>query len=441
MSFKRARAEPEAANFAWLAADRAVRMVSGFVLGVWLARYLGPQKFGSLGYAMAVIALLGPLAELGFENVARREFIRSPEHAAITSGTVLAFRAVGGLLAIACALLFGWLFTDSALDRNLVWILSLGLLQPGLMIADSWLKARLDARSAVIPQWLAVGFGLLLQLCGIAWGAPVEYFAAVTVLEGLLVAGLVWRAANVAGLRFGRRNRDLGRQLLRECWPLAMSSAAILIYMRIDLVMLRKMVGEAEAGTYLAATRLSELAYFLPMILASTLQPSLVRAHAQAQGDYPTRLQTYFDASACLAYAFTVVIAICAEVAVRLIYGSGFIEAAPILRVHCWATVFVFLGVARNQHLINEGKTRFALFGTAFGAVLNVGLNLVLIPRWGGVGAAVATVLSYAASAWASSFALADLRWIGWQQTLALLAPPRYAWRLVRSRSMKAESR
>jgi len=84
---------------------------------------------------------------------------------------------------------------------------------------------------------------------------------------------------------------------------------------------------------------------------------------------------------------------------IGILYGPSYFAAAPILAVHIWAAVFVFLGVGQNSWTINEGLTKLALWRTIVGAGMNILLNLILIPRYGGLGAAYATVVSYAAAA------------------------------------------
>ena len=116
---------------------------------------------------------------------------------------------------------------------------------------------------------------------------------------------------------------------------------------------------------------------------------------------------------------------------VRLAYGADFAAAAPIVAVHIWSGVFVFLGVARGQWLVNEGLQRFYLAATVAGAIVNVLLNLALIPRWGGLGAAYATVVSYALAAWLASYFHREVRAVAAMQTRALLIPLR-GWRYLR---------
>jgi len=116
---------------------------------------------------------------------------------------------------------------------------------------------------------------------------------------------------------------------------------------------------------------------------------------------------------------------------VRVAYGAPFAPSAPIVAVHIWSSVFVFIGIARGQWLINERLQVFYLWATLAGAAANIGLNFVLIPRWGGLGAAYATVISYAVAAWLASYFHPAVRATAGMQARALLIPFR-AWVYLR---------
>jgi O-antigen/teichoic acid export membrane protein len=148
-----------------------------------------------------------------------------------------------------------------------------------------------------------------------------------------------------------------------------------------------------------------------------------MRARAANPVEYARRQQQYYDVSAAVAYTLSVPIALAAPLIVRLAYGMPFAAAGPILTVHIWSSIFVFLGVARGQWLVNEGLQKFYLASTVVGAVVNILLNLVLIPSYGGLGAAYATVVSYALAAWIASYFHPAVRTTAGMQTRALLIP------------------
>ncbi len=422
-----------AANLGWLVADRAVRLIFTVFVGFWVARYLGPSRFGALNYVLAVVGFGMVLAEGGVDAVVRRELIRAPEKAPTLLAAVWRLRLSVGAMCYAFVTCWAAWGKESPTEAGLLAIVGLWLFQPALAVADLWLQANLRARTSVLAQWIALGVGAATRIALIVGRAPLWAFGAVAVGEAWLAAVVLTLWARRAGVRLAgdQETGGLVRKLARESWPLLLSGVAISVYMRIDIVMLRHLAGESAAGIYAAAVRISELGYFIPMALASSVLPALLQARARGGAAYGERLQRYFDLSAALAYALSLPLALVAPWLVRLAYGAAFAPAAAVLVVHIWAAIFVFLGVARGQFLVNEGLTRFYLVATSMGALLNVGLNFLLIPQAGGVGAAWATVISYAVSAWLSSYCHPAVRPLAARQTRALLLPFT-GWRYLR---------
>ena len=417
---------PALRNGAWLAAEKALRLVLVTGVGFWVARHLGPGRYGILVTAIALVGLLQPLAELGLEALARREFLTAAAAAPRLATTVLLLRLASAACALAAlAAVVGWGGLGGE-ERRLLVILAPLLFQPAFWLADSWLQTRLEARVAVLAQGAATLGGALVRVMLIWSNAPLAGFAAVAVMEILLGAILLARAAHRRGLRYGPFDGELARRLLREAWPLLLSGFAVMAYMRTDVVMLRWINGDRAAGIYTAATRLTEIWYFIPSAVAASLLGALLAARAAGRRAYEDRLQTFYDLNAGLAFGVALPTALLAPWIVRLAFGDPYAEAAPVL---CWLAgtlVFIFLGVARGQYLVNEGHTGFYLASTMAGLFSNVGLNLVLIPRYGACGAAAATMVAQAVAAWLSTFCFTPVRANAWMQTRALLIPFRW---------------
>ena len=205
----------------------------------------------------------------------------------------------------------------------------------------------------------------------------------------------------------------------------------IMLYMRIDQVMLGQMVGDKAVGIYSAAVRLAEIWNFIPMIIAASVFPALVKSKELGEGGYRRRIQKFYDLNAILAYLVSFPMALMAPLLIAGLYGNAYQGAEIILGIYIWSSIFVFLGVARGQYLVTEGLLKFSLLATILGAGTNIGLNIFLIPRYQGVGAAIATVISYFISAFLSSFFYRPLVPTGLMQTMALLAPIRYLYRSI----------
>jgi PST family polysaccharide transporter len=414
--------------------DKIVRVCLGVGVGLLVARHLGPELFGELSYALALIGILSVLAEGGLDAVLKRELLRLPEVTGRLMRAAVAIRGVSALLIYGCLLSIVYVGAVQGDYGELLLVIGVLVFQPLVLLPDLWFQARLESRISLVAQWGALAAGAAVRLGLVLIDAPFIFFAWTIVGEAMLAGILVvWRAKR-AGLRLGgERCWPEVCALGREAWPLLLSGFAVGFYMRMDAVMLKHIAGEEEVGFYAAATRLSEIWYFIPVALGSSLLPSLLRAKAAGGVGYLQGIQRYFDASAACAYVLTVPLALASGPIVHFAYGEDFAEAGGILVIHTWASVFVFLGVARGQWLVNEGLSGFYLAATVVGAVINMFLNFALIPRFGGQGAACATVVSYAGAAWISSYFLSATRVVAGMQTNALLIPFRF-WKYLPAR-------
>lgn len=418
---------PRAArHFGWLFAERIARGLIVFGTGLLVARHLGPASLGTLSVALALVTLLAGWVQFGVEGVVSRDVLLQPEQAAEQVASAAVLRLMVGVLSWFALLGVAWALPEGhGAEARLVLVLSPLVLLPSLLLPDVWLRAQLHGRISASVQLVSLSLGALLRLIFVLTDASLEAFAAAAVVEGGVAAWLVRTLARREGLHAPWRaaRRSTVRKLLHECWPLALSGVAVVLYMKIDELMLRALLGPTEVGWYTAATRFTEIWFFLPSAIASSLLPGLLEARSAGEEDYRRRLQRSYDFQAAAAYAIAIPLSLGAPWLVALAYGPDFAPSATIVAVHVWSIVFVFLGVARGQWLVHQGHGAFYLASTLSGAALNVGLNLVMIPRWGALGAAVATLISYAAAAWLSSYFHPPSRRTASQLALALLLP------------------
>lgn len=378
--------------------DRVVRMGLGVVVGVWIARYLGPSQYGNLSFALSFVAIFGTLATLGLESIVARDIVRDESSAAQILGTAFTLRIFGSILATGLAIAAArWIQPYDATTCWLVALLSAGLIFQAFDTIDSYFQAHIRSRLTVWAKNAAFIIVSGARLWLIHVGAPLWTFAAAQVVELALGATGMLVAYRFSGGRLSRWNAQKQRatQLLKQGWPLMLTGMAILIYMRIDMVMLKIMQGDRAVGIYATATRISEVWYFIPVTIVSSVSPAIIRAKGNPSLYYG-RLARLFSLMSLIAIGGGAVIALCSHWIIHMLYSDAFSGAAPVLAVHIWASVFVFLGVAQDPWNVSENLLKLRFYRTLAGAVTNVLLNIVLIPKYSAMGAAVATVVSYA---------------------------------------------
>jgi O-antigen/teichoic acid export membrane protein len=201
--------------------------------------------------------------------------------------------------------------------------------------------------------------------------------------------------------------------------------------------MIRWLVGPEEVGVYAVAARLSEGWYFLPVAIVSSFFPRLIELRADER-KYHHRLQQLLDGLFSIALAVALGVTLFAVPLARVIFGPEYAGAGPILAVHIWTAVFIFMRAVISKWILIENLLVLSVVTQGCGAVLNVLLNLILIPSLGGVGAAVATLVSYAAASYFSLLFNSRSRVMFLMMSKAMLAPIRYIHRPSSGRTKRA---
>jgi O-antigen/teichoic acid export membrane protein len=386
-------------NIGWLFFDKVLRMGVGLLVMVWVARYLGPQQYGQLNFATAFVGLFGAVAGLGLQSILVRDIVRDPAFKEEILGTAAFLQLGGGVLAY--GLILGtiyWLRPDDVLAKWLVAILGSMMLFKASEVAMYWFESQVLSKYTV---WVQNGSFLVfaaVKLALIYGKAPLLAFAWATVAEAALFAVLLLAMLGMHGPGLRKLEVSLARAktLLADSWPLLLSGLAIATYMKIDQIMLGQMMGDEAVGVYSAATRISEVWYFIPMMIVSSIFPSILAAKKQSDAIYQQRLQRLYDLMVLLSVSVALPMTFLAGPIVFLLYGPAYAEAGTVLAIHIWTSVFVFLGVASSQWFVAENRQILSFQRTLLGAVINIFLNYIFIPQYGVAGAAYATVLAQA---------------------------------------------
>jgi PST family polysaccharide transporter len=395
-------------NALWLVGERLCRIVVGLLVTLWVARYLGPDQYGELSFAIAFAALMGALAGLGLDQITVRDIARNPQVSGDALGTAMGLRLAGSAIATALGLAVVVALGTSGNQLTIVALAMASLVFQAADVVDYWFQSQLRSRLTVTAKLVAMLSAAALKIVLILTHASVVAFAALFLVEAALFAiamAVAYRRDRCATP--WRWNAALARRMLADGLPIMLSSAAIMVYMRIDQIMLRELAGPTQLGLFAAVLPFSEGWYILATSVCASLLPSFSRLHAEDQPAFKARLSKLLRVLAGSALLISAFISLTADPMVSLLLGERFLAAGPVLAIHVWGVVFVFLGVAENLWLVSDNRRLVRLCKTTAGALVNVALNWVLIPRLGAQGAAIATVVSFAVAAYFSNFILA----------------------------------
>jgi O-antigen/teichoic acid export membrane protein len=413
-------------NTGWQFADNILRMGVGLLVGIWIARYLGPEKFGLFSYALAFVALFSPLASLGLDDIVVRNLVREPVSKEETLGTAFLLKLAGGAVSFVTAI--GSIFIlrpADGLSHWLVGIIALGAIFQAFQAIEFWFNSQVQAKYSVLAKNAAFLICSAMKVALILAEAPLVAFAWVSMIEVVIgSAGLVvaFRSRGYR-LRDWRSSPGMAKTLLRDSWPLIFSCIVIMIYLRIDQVMLGEMVGSEEVGVYSVAVRLAEVWYFIPTAVYWSVLPSIVEAKAANEELFYERLQKYYRLMALTAYAIAVPVTFLAGWLVTTLFGEAYSRAGTMLSVLIWANLFTYLEVARSAFFTAMNWNKIYMVTLFLGAILNIAINLLLIPRYGGLGAVIASCVAYWFAAHGACFFFKSLRKTGYMLTKAMIYP------------------
>ncbi|RPI35591.1 MAG: flippase, partial [Nitrospiraceae bacterium] len=413
-------------NTGWQFADNLLRMGVGLFVGIWVARYLGPGQYGLFSYALAFVALFSSIASLGLDEIATRNIIRDPVVKDEILGTTFVLKLIAGTVIFAVSIgVISVLRPADSLTHWLVGIIAAGTIFQAFSAIELWFHSQIQAKYAVFAKNASFLVCSIIKIALILLKAPLIAFAWVSTFE--VIAGsaglvIVYRAKG-SRLRDLRASLDKARDLLHDSWPMMLSGIAIMIYMRIDQVMLGEMVGGEEVGIYSAAVRLAEVWYFIPTAVYWSVLPSIVEAKATSESLFYERLQKFYNLMVLMAYSVAIPVTFLGDWVVGVLFGRAYARAGLMLAVLIWANVFWNLEIARNAFLTTMNWTRIYFVMIFLGCILNIVLNLYLIPLFGGMGAVVASVISYWFAAHGSCFVYKPLFKTGFMLSKAIIYP------------------
>ncbi|HBG06063.1 MAG: O-unit flippase [Geobacteraceae bacterium GWC2_58_44] len=413
-------------NTGWLFADRLLRMGVGLVVGIWIARYLGPARYGMLSYAASLVGIFTSFAILGLEGIIIRDLVRFPDREQEILGTTFSLRLFAGLCSYLLVVATIYILRpEDGLSQMLVAVMGWVLIFSSADTIDLWFQSKVRSKYVVYAKNAAFLVSSGLRLALVLMKAPILAFAVANTVEaavGAVALVYVYHGNGQVVARW-RTSLALARELLKDCWPLVLSGVVYMISLRIDQVMLGQMADAHEVGIYASAVKIAEIWFFIPTALVTSVFPNIVKAKESSEEEFHGRMQKLYNLLAFVGYAIAIPTSLLAGFVVHLLYGDAYAAAAPMLVFLIWSDLFVNLGVARNSYLLAMGWS-WSLFSMAVsGTVLNIVLNLFLIPRYGGTGAAIATCISYWLAAHGACYLYRPLRRSANMITRALIYP------------------
>jgi len=383
-------------NTSWLFGEKILRMTIGIFVAIWIARYLGPNQFGLLSYAISFVGLFTAISTLGLDNIIVRELVKNNFNRDSLLGTAFYLRLFGATLVLFFLVIALQISSINYETKYLIYIIASSTIFQSFNVIDFYFQSKIISKYIVYANVITFFISSILKVIFILNEASLITFAYLMLFDSFLVACgyLYYYHSKQLSINKWAFDMNIAIALIKDSWPLIFSGIIVSLYMKIDQVMIKEMLDNKAVGQYAAAVKLSEAWYFIPAVIATSLFPAILNAKKQSIELYYSRLQNLYDLMFWIAFMIALPMTFLSDWIINLLYGKEYYQAGAVLMIHIWTGLFVFLGVASSNWFLTENLQTFSLYRTIAGAIINISLNFILIPLYSIYGAAVASLIA-----------------------------------------------
>ncbi len=398
-------------NAKWIIICKALQAVAQLVIGMLSARYLGPADYGLIHYAGSLVGFVVPVAQLGLNATLVREFVDEPEKEGEILGTSLVMSLLSGLFGFVMVMGFVSVANRGETETLTVCFLySLSLLFQAMELTQYWFHYQLQAKFPAVVTLIAYFAVAAYKVYLLLAGKSVYWFAAAYAVEYGLV-GL-----SLLGI-FGKRSSHklsatipMAKKLFAKSRYYILSSLMVTLFQSTDHVMLKIMAGDSENGIYTAAITCAGIGAFVYAAIVDSARPVILENKNKAPAEYEKGISKLYCVIVYLSLLQSVVFWLLANPIVSVLYGAEYLGAVPVLQILIWYLSFSQMGRIRNVWILAEGKQSILWKINLLGAVTSVAINALVIPVWGALGAAFASLVTQFLTNFVLGFIIKPLR-------------------------------
>lgn len=395
MNIKKFLKNKEVNNAGWLIGGKVLQMAISLVVGVITARYLGPSNYGLIGYGTAYVSFFTAFCSLGLNSVIIKDFIDNPREQGEAIGSAIVMRLVSSLLSSVMIVSF-----VSIVDKNepftiaVVALCSVGTIFHVFETFNFWFQAQYKSKITSIATFLAYIVTAIYKIVLLILQKDVRWFAFSTSVDYIVVAIFLFAAYKKYGGEKLKFSIKKSRSLLKVSYNYILSAIMVSVYGQTDKLLLKHMLDESAVGYFTTATTICTMWVFVLQAIVDSMYPTILKLKSENREQYEKKNRQLYAIVFYVSCAVSVAFIIFGDFGVKLLYGEEYLPASDVLKVVSWYTAFSYLGVARNAWIVSEGKQKYLKYIYGCAAVLNILMNLALIPLMGTIGAALATLIT-----------------------------------------------
>lgn len=410
-------------NLIWATAGKVTSMLSGLVIGILVARYLGPEQFGLMNWVISFVFLFQTISIFGLDLIEVREEAAKPKDYNTIIGTAFGIRIILSILSIALCIGTCIVMGKDTETTLFVAIYCISVIANTLSVIRNYFFAIVQNKRVVQSEISRTLLGMAIKVALLYFNASLVWFVVATMLDTVLLASgyILSYKSEVGKISQWKFSREYAVFLLKESAPLVMCHAAVMIYQRIDQVMIGEMIDDASVGYFSVATRFVEILIFIPMILAQTISPVLTKIRTQNEEEYYRKSQQFMNMSLWLSIIAAAATSAVSYWLILYLFGEAYMPAVIILQIMSFKAASLALSNTAGSMIVIEGLQKYAVGRDILGCAVCVGLNWYLLPRYGVVAAAVISIVSNVVAGYLADAMIPAYRHLFVMQTRSLL--------------------
>lgn len=401
----------EVKNAGWLIIGKIIQMGINFFVGILTARYLGPSNYGLINYAAAYVAFFFSVCTLGINSIVVKEFIDNPSKEGEILGTSLSLRGISSVFsAITIVAISFVLDSNEPITKIVVALYTISLVFQIFDMFNYWFQSRLQAKYTAIASLIAYSITAIYKIILLATNQPVTLFALSTSVDYISIALILFYFYKKEGGKKLSFSFKYGKSLLKKSYHFILPGLMIAVYGQTDKMMLKHMINEREIGYYATAVSLCSVWCFVLSAIIDSVNPSIMKSYQDNEKSFIKYNKMLYFIVFYVSIFVSLMFTIFGKLIIQILFGEAYLPTVAPLRIITWYTAFSYLGVARNAWIVCKDRQRYLKYLYFSSAVLNVILNILFIPKYGAVGAAIASLISQISTVIIVPFFIKDLK-------------------------------
>lgn len=412
-------------NILWSLLGKLVNIVNSLFVGILVAKYIGPEQYGIMNYVISVVSLFTILSNFGLDNIEVRELSKQNTDKKIIMGTAFFLRLLFATIATVIVLLFVIIYENDLKIQIMIMIYSLSMFFSSFNIIRNYFTSQVLNKYVVKSEIYRTILGAILKIILVLIGASLIWFVIVLTFDFILVASGYLYSYKKKYIKEEKKlewkyNKTIAYYLIKQSFPLLLSGAAVIIYQKIDQVMIGNMIDKTSVGYFSTACKFTELILYLPSIISSTLTPKLVFSYENDKKQYIKHRQIFSNIIVWFSIITSVFVSLSAYWLIYYTFGKEYLLSVPVLQIMAYKAIGMALASSSGTIIVIENLQKYAVLRNIAGCIICITLNLILIPMWGIIGSALVTIITVFVSGYLIHILIEPFREIFFVQTRSL---------------------